>query len=93
MNTNLFKKGNPGKPKGCKNKITVDLREKVTDFINKNWTDVQSDFEALEPKDRLLFLEKLMNYSIPKLAAINNSIAFENLTDEQLDEIINRLKN
>ena len=93
MKDTKFKPGNSGRPFGCKNKITVDLREKVTDFITKNWEGVQSDFEALEPKDRLIYLERLLNYSIPKLAAVNNSIAFENMTDEQLDTIIEKLKN
>lgn len=93
MKDTRFKVGNPGKPIGAKNKIVIDLREKVSDFINKNWSNVQSDFEELEPKDKLAFIEKLMAYSIPKLAAVNNTVQFENMSDEQLDEIINRLKN
>ena len=92
MSDSKFKPGNSGRPLGSRNKSTVNLREKVTEFITKNWEGVQSDFEALEPKDRLAYLERLLNFSIPKLAAVNNSIAFENMTDEQLDTIIEKLK-
>ena len=93
MSNTKFKPGNPGKPKGAKNKVVVDIRERVTAFINANWEEAQNQYDQLEPRDKLAYLEKLMNYAIPKLAAVSNIIAFENMTDIQLDEIIDRLKN
>ena len=65
MKDTRFKPGNSGRPTGSKNKVVIDIREKVTDFITKNWDNAQSHYDLLEPKDKLVWLEKLMNYSIP----------------------------
>lgn len=51
MPTPLFQKGNPGKPKGAKNKLTKSVRETVLEVFNKlqendnpaslsNWSEV-----------------------------------------------------
>lgn len=45
----------------------------------------------MDPKDRLLILEKLMQYVIPKQQAVQTSIDYSRITDEQLNIIINRL--
>ena len=64
-----FAKGNTGggRTKGSKNKATGELREFVNDFINNNRESLQNDFEALEPKEPIDTLIKLMKYSLPKL--------------------------
>jgi len=92
-----LKKGttnNPnGRPTGTPNKITMDLRQKIQEILENNWLTVQSDIKALEPKDRLIFIEKLLKYVLPTLQATSLNVDFEKLSDEQLDEIINRLTN
>ena len=82
-----------GRPVGTQNKVTTDLRQSINDFLNDNWEQVKKDFEQLTPKDRLLFIEKLFKYSIPTLQATSLNTSFDRLTDEQLNEIINRLTN
>ena len=84
--------GNPyGRPKGTPNKLTGTAKEWLSELINENRTQIEKDLKALEPKERLQVLEKLMQYVIPKQAAVSAKVDFDSLTDEQLDEIINRL--
>lgn len=80
--------GNPkGRPKGTPNKTSDEIRNLIQDFIDKNMETLQADYEALEPKDRLNFIERLFKHVLP--APLQE---LERLTDEQLDELINRLK-
>ena len=58
-----------GREVGTPNRTTAEMRELITTFISDNWERVQTDFDKLEPKERLQFFEKLMQYSIPKLNA------------------------
>ena len=85
-----FKTG--GRQQGTPNKITKDLRERINGFLNDNWNSLQSDFKKLEPKDKLLFYEKLLQYGLPKLQSTELTGNLDRLSDEQLDIIINELK-
>lgn len=88
------KTNNPnGRPKGVPNKTTTDLRMWINNFIDKNRTQIQKDWKALEPKERILMFEKLLKYSLPTLQATSLDVNFEQLTDEDLDTIIDKLKN
>ncbi|MGD9930250.1 MAG: DUF5681 domain-containing protein [Mangrovibacterium sp.] len=68
-----FKKGqsgNPGgRPPGTKDKATKEIREKISDILEDHFTPdkISEDLEAMEPKDRLTFLTKLLEYAVPKL--------------------------
>ncbi len=52
-----------------------------------------NDFEQLEAKDRLKVYTDLLQYGLPKLQAVSNTIEFENMTDEQLDLLFQKLLN
>ena len=88
-----FKKGHDprrntaGRPKGSQNKTSEDLRQMAVDFLAKNWNSVQSDFNKLAPVQKLNFIEKLLRLTVP--APINE---LERLSDEQINELINKLK-
>jgi len=77
-----------GRPPGTKNKSTTELRNFIHNFINDNRDKIQTDFDTLEAKDRLSFIEKMLKHVLP--APLNE---LEKLTDDQLDEVIDRLKN
>ena len=84
--------GNPsGRPVGSRNKASGRLRELITDFLEQRFNGVVNDFEELEPKERVKAYLDLLQYGVPKLQSVSNSVEFESMTDEQLDEIINRL--
>ena len=88
----LFKKGNPGKPKGAKNKKSLQLRETISNFLNDNFEIVVNDFKTLDPKDRSKLYVDLLPYSISKLQSVTMDMQFDQLSDEQINSIIETLK-
>lgn len=85
--------GNPeGRPKGTANKITIQLRETISDFLENNFEQIKRDFKRLQPKDRAKLYCDLLQYSLPKLQAMQLETEFDKLTDAQLDYIIEGLK-
>jgi len=91
-----FKKGQSGnlkgRPIGSANKSSVTLREKVTKFIESNANKLQRDFDKLDPEKRLIFWEKMLGYSLPKLTAGSFDINFQSMSESDLDKIIDKLK-
>ena len=81
--------GNPnGRPKGSPNKTTTEVRQWLSKLIDKNKRQIERDLKALEPKDRLAILEKFMSYTVPKMQSIQAQIDLNNLSDEQLDNLV-----
>ena len=87
-------KGHSGlKPKGSKHKTNEALRLRINNFLSDNWERIESDFEQLEPKERLIFFERIMQYGLPKLQSVEYSALLEkqieNLSDEDLSRLLN----
>lgn len=82
-----------GRPKGSVNRKTTELKDRVKNFLQENWTDFEEDFKKIEPKDRVQFFEKLLKYVIPINGTTSLSIDYKNMTDDQLDLIIKKLTN
>ena len=58
--------GNPkGKPKGAVNKTTRELREIINEFLSSNLDKIQDDYNQLEPKEKLLFIDKMLKQVLP----------------------------
>lgn len=91
-----FKKGisgNPkGKPPGAVNKNTKELRETVSNFLLSNFEQVVKDFKKLQPKDRTRLYCDLLQYGLPRLQNVSMDLEFEQMTDQQLNKIIDELK-
>ena len=69
------KTGNPnGRPKGRPNKATAEMREWLDKIIKRNRKQIEEDLKVLEPKDRLLILEKFMQYTTPKMQSISAEV-------------------
>jgi hypothetical protein len=55
-NTTKFGKGNPGKPKGAKNKVTQELREMVLEALDRSGGVDYLAERAIDPKTAGAFL-------------------------------------
>ncbi len=65
------KTNNPdGRPKGSPNKITAELRERISDFLNANWEQIEKDFGTLDAEKRILIYEKLLQFTLPRLQSV-----------------------
>lgn len=91
MNLTGIKTG--GRIKGKKNLKTVDLRDTINSFVAKNFAVAQATYDLLPPKDQLNFLSQLLKYSLPTLASVQTTVNFEKLSDQDLNTIIQDLKN
>lgn len=80
-----------GRQKGTPNKVTASVKDWVAQVIDKNRRQMERDIKALEPKDRLQMLEKLMQYVVPKQQAVSANVDFSKLSDEQLDNLVDEL--
>ena len=76
-----------GRKKGVPNKTTEELRSMVQLFIENNIERLQTDFDLLEPKDRLNFIERLLKMVVP--APISD---LSQLSERELDTLIDKLK-
>ena len=70
-----------GRQKGSPNKVTSAVKECIskmlTDYTNSE--TFLKDFAELEPKERLMIAEKLMNYVVPKM----QSVAVEDINKDK----------
>ena len=80
-----------GRKKGSKNKVTTELKDWIKSLLEANTKQLEEDLQQLEPHQRWQVVSKLLEFSIPKQRAIDAKIDYSNLSDEQLDSIINRL--
>lgn len=91
-----LKKGMTNNPNGRKvgalNRINKDLRISITEFLESNFDEVVSEWNNLDGKEKLSFYKDLLKYSVPTLQSTELKTGFDQMTDEQLDTIINELK-
>ena len=59
-----------GRKKGTPNKITGDLRGWLDGFLNGNREQIEKDFAALKPDERIFAFSRLIGYIVPKQQAI-----------------------
>jgi len=95
--------GNPsGRPKGKPNRMTKDLRKWVGELLDNNLTVMESDLKQLGPRDRLLVLEKFLQYAIPRQQQISVEAQIQaeydamerllnNMPEKAINEITGRL--
>lgn len=80
-----------GRQKGTPNKVTSEIKDWITGLVWRNKRQMEADLKALEPKDRLIMMERLISYVIPKQGSMQAKIDISQLPEESLDMIINEL--
>lgn len=80
-----------GRRAGTPNKATSSLRNWVRLFVTRNTKQMQSDLDALDPRDRLILLEKFMRYTIPQQQAVSAAVDLNRLSDDQLDQVVEQI--
>ena len=76
-NTTGIKYG--GREKGTPNRMTKELRTVLKDILHQELEQIQEHLNALNPKERIELLIKLMPYILPKVTSISHT------TNEPLD--------
>ena len=80
-----------GRQKGTPNKSTATVREWVQALLDGHREQIEKDLKKLSPSQRVTTLLKLLDYILPKQQAVSAKIDFSNLSDEQLNEVVNQL--
>jgi hypothetical protein len=81
-----------GRGKGVRNKASEEVKAFVEDLVRTDKALLKRQYKGLSAKDRINFFIQLLPFVLPKMASIDQKTKFENMTDEQLDTIINELK-
>ena len=68
-----------GRKKGTPNRITKELRSLLKDVMYDEIGALQDRLDALNPKERVELLIKLMPYALPKVTSVSHT------TNEPLD--------
>ena len=69
------------------------MRVWIQSLIDGNRAQLEKDLKSLEPKDKWIIIEKLMQYTIPKMQSIDASVQFDRLTDDHIDQLVTSLLN
>ena len=81
-----------GRPPGSQNKVTVELREAISDFLMENVDEVRETWKELKPQQKVMFWRDLLRYAVPVLQSTEIISDFERMSDSQLRQVIEELK-
>jgi hypothetical protein len=86
------KTNNPkGRPKGVPNKLSADLKSRIAQIVENGFEAIESDLEALEPKERVGAYLKFLEYLLPKQR--ETKVDVSQLSDDEVEELLNKALN
>lgn len=86
--------GNPnGRPAGAKNKANAAVKALIEDILTDqtNTEYLKKAFNCLQPRDFIKAYTELLPYVIPKMNHNSLALDLDRLTDEQVDELYEKL--
>lgn len=88
-----------GREKGTPNKVTSDTKQWIQQLIDGNRKTFEKDLKELDSKDRLIILERMMSYVVPKMQSVDVKAQveaeyqeLEKLLEKAPDEAIERIE-
>ena len=64
-----------GRAKGTPNKVTLDLRLRISDFLSTNFATLEAKMEQLEPSDYCRTYTALLPYVMPRQKEIQATVS------------------
>ena len=76
-----------GRQKGTSNKLTIETREKIKDFIDRDLDDFVNEFEELEIIDKMNVRKWIYSLGIPKERDVNLNVKEKNQLQGPMGEL------
>lgn len=76
--------------KGSKNRITSDLKQRITEIVESELSNIDELLSGLSDKDKASFLLGLMSYVVSK-PKTEQQISLETLTESQAEYLTQKL--
>lgn len=85
-----------GRAPGTPNKVTADLRKGIQMFLEKKWPNIETEYDSMQdPRDKLAFILKLLEFTVPKMKSIELSTIqaqkVDALSDAEVDLLIEQI--
>lgn len=74
-----------GRTLGSSNRVSKQLWESITFYLENNFERLESDFKSLPPRDRIKFYCDLLQYGLPKIQTVQLESVFVRLSNFELD--------
>jgi hypothetical protein len=70
--------------KGSKNKLTAEIKQRISDALNNTIDNLENDLNTLSVKDRLEIFSRLLPYILPKLRETDINEITENQNPNEI---------
>ncbi len=80
-----------GRQKGTPNKVSGEIKDWIAGLVWRKQRQMEADLDAIDPKDRLIIMERLISYIVPKQSGVQAKVDIGRLSDEEVDMIVDEI--